>query len=48
MGLKNHVAGLFTSSQTHRCLNIKCAKRPMIFYYVGVSGHRPRSPVKSV
>ena len=27
MGLKNHVAGSFASSPTHRCLNAECAER---------------------
>ena len=26
-----HVAGVFTSSPTHRCLNVECAKNPGIF-----------------
>ena len=29
MCLKNHVAGSFASSPTHRCLNVECAKKPV-------------------
>ena len=36
MGLKSHVAGAFTNFPTHRCLNVECAKKPVIVGTVSI------------
>ena len=44
MCLKNHITCAFTSSPTHRYLNIECAKETV--YYVGIADHGPENSIR--